>query len=64
METLSYLFDSIVILADRPLLLGDRVKINAYEGVVEHISIRCKLDRRRTGSQSKLMREYRIQFCH
>jgi MscS family membrane protein len=39
-ETLSNLLGSIVILADRPLFLGDRVKIDAYEGVVEHIGIR------------------------
>jgi MscS family membrane protein len=39
-ETLSNLLGSIVILADRPLFLGDRVRIDAYEGVVEHIGIR------------------------
>lgn len=39
-ETLSNLWGSIVILADRPFFLGDRVKIGADEGVVEHIGIR------------------------
>lgn len=39
-ETLSNLLGSIVILADRPFFLGDRVKIDVHEGVVEHIGIR------------------------
>jgi MscS family membrane protein len=39
-ETLSNLLGSIVILADSPFFLGDRVKIDAYEGIVEHIGIR------------------------
>jgi MscS family membrane protein len=39
-ETLSNFLGSIVILADRPFLLGDRVKIGADEGVVQHIGIR------------------------
>jgi MscS family membrane protein len=39
-ETLSNLLGSIVILADRPFFLGDKVKIGADEGVVEHIGIR------------------------
>lgn len=39
-ETLSNLLGSIVILADRPFFLGDRVKIVADEGTVEHIGIR------------------------
>jgi len=40
-ETLSNLLGSIVILADRPFFLGDRVKIGGeQEGVVEHIGIR------------------------
>lgn len=39
-ETLSNLLGSIVILADRPYVTGDRIKIGADEGVVEHIGIR------------------------
>jgi len=39
-ETLSNLLGSIVILADRPFFLGDRVKIGVDEGIVEHIGIR------------------------
>jgi MscS family membrane protein len=39
-ETLSNLLGSIVILADRPFLLGDRVKIDPHEGVIEHIGLR------------------------
>jgi MscS family membrane protein len=39
-ETLSNLLGSIVILADRPFLVGDRIKIGPDEGVVEHIGVR------------------------
>ncbi len=39
-ETLSNLLGSIVILADRPFVVGDRVKIGADEGVVEYIGVR------------------------
>jgi MscS family membrane protein len=39
-ETLSNLLGSIVILADRPFFLGDKVKIGPDEGVVEHVGIR------------------------
>lgn len=39
-ETLSNLLGSIVILADRPFFLGDRVQIGADTGVVEFIGIR------------------------
>jgi MscS family membrane protein len=39
-ETLSNLLGSIVILADTPFFLGDRVKIDTFEGLVEHIGIR------------------------
>jgi MscS family membrane protein len=39
-ETLSNFLGSIVILADSPFFVGDRVKIDAFEGTVEHIGIR------------------------
>jgi len=39
-ETLANLLGSIVILADRPFFLGDRIKIGPDEGVVEHIGVR------------------------
>ncbi len=39
-ETLSNLLGSIVILADRPFFLGDRVLIGTDGGVVEYIGIR------------------------
>jgi|ERR1051326_1152560 MscS family membrane protein len=39
-ETLSNLLGSIVVLADRPFFLGDRVQIGADTGVVEYIGIR------------------------
>lgn len=39
-ETLSNLLGSIVVLADRPFFLGDRVQIGADVGVVEYIGIR------------------------
>ncbi len=39
-ETISNLIGSIVIVADRPFVIGDRVKIGADEGVVEYIGIR------------------------
>ena len=39
-ETLSNLLGSIVILSDRPFFVGDRIRIGADEGVVEHIGLR------------------------
>jgi len=39
-ETLSNFLGSIVILTDSPFFVGDRVKIDAFEGTVEHIGIR------------------------
>jgi MscS family membrane protein len=39
-ETLSNFLGSIVILSDSPFFVGDRVKIDAFEGVVEHIGVR------------------------
>ncbi len=39
-ETLSNFLGSIVILTDSPFFVGDRVKIDTFEGTVEHIGIR------------------------
>ncbi len=39
-DTLSNFFGTIVILADRPFRVGDRVKINAIDGVVEDVGMR------------------------
>lgn len=39
-EALSNLLGSIVVLADRPFILGDRIRIGADEGVVEYIGVR------------------------
>jgi MscS family membrane protein len=48
-ETLSNLLGSIVILADRPFALGDRVKIGGDEGVVEQIGVRSTILRTAEG---------------
>jgi MscS family membrane protein len=48
-ETLSNLLGSIVILADRPFALGDRVKIGGDEGVVECIGVRSTILRTTEG---------------
>lgn len=39
-ETLSNLLGSIIILADRMFVVGDRIRIGADEGVVEYIGVR------------------------
>jgi MscS family membrane protein len=50
-ETLSNLLGSIVILADRPFVVGDRIKIGADEGVVEYIGVRSTRLRGANGEQ-------------
>lgn len=39
-DTLKNLFGSVMIFADQPFLIGDTVKVDAFEGVVEDIGFR------------------------
>ena len=48
-DTLKNVFGSIVIFADRPFQLGDRVKIGDHDGVVERVGFRSTRLRTLTG---------------
>ncbi len=48
-ETLANFIGSLVLLADRPFIVGDRVKIGTDEGVVEHMGLRSTCLRTKDG---------------
>ena len=48
-DSIANLFGSVVIFADRPFSLGERVKIQGYEGTVEEVGFRSTKIRTLTG---------------
>lgn len=49
-ETIANFFGSLVIFADKPFALGDCIKIDAYQGVVEQVGLRSTRIRTLSGS--------------
>lgn len=49
-ETIANFFGSLVIFADKPFELGDSIKIDSYQGVVEQVGLRSTQIRTQSGS--------------
>ena len=53
-DTLKNLFGSLMILGDKPFIVGQRVVVNGYDGVVEEIGIRSTKLRLLNGHQTSI----------